>query len=210
MSEGSRIGIAILAAGESTRMGSVKQLLPWKKTTLLGHAIEIAELTEVQTIAVVLGANFELISEALASVAQAPNRSIKITILHNHRYAEGQGTSVAKAAEWAKEQGLRGIVFMLADQPKLSPEILHQILPNTPTESANEPRRLTAARYGGSLGVPAYFGEAYFDELIALEGEKGAKSLLLKYANSLTEVQVPEAELDLDTEAEYKLALRQT
>jgi molybdenum cofactor cytidylyltransferase len=210
MSAEARIGIAILAAGESTRMGKIKQLLPWKNTTLLGHAIEIAELTEVQTIAVVLGSDFELISEALLSTMNAPNRSKKITILHNHNYAEGQGTSVAKAAQWAKDQGLRGILLMVADQPKLTPEILHQILPSTGTESANEARRLTASRYGGSLGVPAYFGEAYYEELIALQGEKGAKSLLLKYSNSVTEVVVPEAELDLDTEAEYKLALRQT
>ncbi len=205
-----RIGIAILAAGKSSRMGRVKQLLPWKNTTLLGHAISIAHASQVGDIAVVLGANFEMISAALRAETESAITSPKITILHNHRYAEGQGTSVSKAAQWAKENGLRGILLMLADQPKLNPEILYQIAPNASEASMDLSRALVAARYAGSVGVPAFFGEAYFDELIDLNGEKGAKSLLLKYANYVTEVEVPEAELDLDTEEEYKLALRQT
>ena len=210
MKTDNRIGIAILAAGESLRMGKVKQLLPWKNTTLLGHAISVAHASNVGKTAVVLGANFEMISASLATRDEFEIPSPKITILHNHRYAEGQGTSVSTAAQWAKDNDFGGILLMLADQPKLNPEILFQIAPNASEPSADISRVLVAARYGGSVGVPAFFGAAYFDELIALEGETGAKSLLRKYADIVTEVDAPEAELDLDTEEEYKLALRQT
>ncbi|MBG7631334.1 MAG: NTP transferase domain-containing protein, partial [Bacteroidetes bacterium] len=51
------IAMLILAAGESKRMNGIKQLLPWKNTTLLGNAIEQGLNSNVNLVYVVLGAN---------------------------------------------------------------------------------------------------------------------------------------------------------
>ena len=85
-SKASTIAVLILAAGASTRMGTIKQLLPWAKTNLLGHAIEQAKnITE--HVYVVLGAN--------ATVIKATLDKEIVTIL-NPDWQHGMGTSIVK------------------------------------------------------------------------------------------------------------------
>ena len=57
MDKKGNIAMVILAAGAATRMQAIKQLLPWKKTTLLGNAIEQGLQSNVDKVYVVLGAN---------------------------------------------------------------------------------------------------------------------------------------------------------
>jgi len=74
LSDNINIAILILAAGESKRMGTVKQLLKWKNTTLLGHTILVSEELNLKTFAV-LGANYERIKNSI--------NHYSIQILHN-------------------------------------------------------------------------------------------------------------------------------
>ncbi len=64
------LGVIILAAGGSSRLGSPKQLLPWRGETLLQKAVrEAAELSSpmihLSRIVVVLGANYEAVRNTL-------------------------------------------------------------------------------------------------------------------------------------------------
>jgi molybdenum cofactor cytidylyltransferase len=62
------VGIAILAAGGSRRMGQPKQLLPFRKQTLLRHAVENAAASVCRPIVVVTGAYAELVSVELEAL----------------------------------------------------------------------------------------------------------------------------------------------
>lgn len=57
----STVGLVILAAGASTRMGTPKQLLPYQGQTLLHHIAEVAIASVCRPIVVVLGAQAERI-----------------------------------------------------------------------------------------------------------------------------------------------------
>ena len=85
---------------------------------------------------------------------------------------------------------------MLCDQPGVSPETIVRLAEKY--EATGMP--IVASRYGDTLGVPALFGYEMFGELMALEGESGAKSLIKKYEDTLvTCIPAPEALADVDT-----------
>ncbi|WP_255327342.1 nucleotidyltransferase family protein [Synechocystis sp. PCC 7509] len=75
------IGIVILAAGASTRMGTPKQLLPYQERTLLCHSIEVAKSSLCRPIVVVLGAYAQLIKPDISQLS--------IQIVENLQWSEG-------------------------------------------------------------------------------------------------------------------------
>ena len=102
------LGILILAAGSSTRMGQPKQLLPWKNSTLLGNTIETAKAL-TKNILVVLGAHAELIEEKLPKDV---NRIINIG------WNSGMGSSIALGVQQLERAlGPERILILLVDQP---------------------------------------------------------------------------------------------
>ena len=70
-----KTAILILAAGKSTRMGTVKQLLPFKKSTLLNHCINQALQSKTDSVFCVLGAYKELITKEI--------KHLDITVVFN-------------------------------------------------------------------------------------------------------------------------------
>jgi len=116
----SNIALIILAAGESKRMGQPKQLLSWKKTTLLGHCIQQAELSQAQDIYVVLGAHFNSIKQSLTSN--------NITILKHDQWALGLGYSIRFGIRHIKDQPYDGALLILADQPQVNSAYINRIL----------------------------------------------------------------------------------
>jgi len=109
-----KIAMVILAAGASTRMNTIKQLLQWKNTTLLGNAIEQGLSAKVDSVFVVLGARKEKINPTI--------KEYNITIIENKNWHLGLGKSVACAVEFLVNSPTRfdGILFALADQPLLT------------------------------------------------------------------------------------------
>ncbi len=86
------VGAVLLAAGASTRMGAVKQLLPWKDSTLLEHAIKQISGVGVDSLVVVLGAHREQIHE------QIDFSGVDVTV--NSNWEEGMATSIAEGLEY--------------------------------------------------------------------------------------------------------------
>jgi molybdenum cofactor cytidylyltransferase len=77
----STVGLIILAAGASTRMGTPKQLLAYRGCSFIRHIAEVAIASVCQPIAVVLGANAEQIKP---EISQLP-----VQIVENQQWAEG-------------------------------------------------------------------------------------------------------------------------
>src|SRR5690348_15246469 len=101
--------ILILAAGNSIRMGTPKQLLDVGGQPLVRHAAGIALESGCGPVAVILGANEAAIAPALAG--------LPVEIVYNPRWPEGMGTSIQAGLKSEKARGADGIIIFLADQP---------------------------------------------------------------------------------------------
>lgn len=192
-----KTAILILAAGNSSRMGKTKQLLPYKNATLLEWAIEQAQKSVVKNVFCLLGANKEVIEKQLTSNA--------IETIYNPNYKDGLSTSIVKGIEFLLNYNFDSVLIMLADQPHVTSEYLNSLI----EASKNNPSKLIASNYQGSVGVPAIFPKNYFNDLLDLKGDKGAKNFLLQQNNNVIKVNSTQNLLDIDTSEDYQHLLKQ-
>ena len=190
----STIGLIILAAGASTRMGTPKQLLAYRGCTLIRHIIEVAIASYCQPIAVVLGAHAERIKHEISH--------LPVQIVENQQWEEGMSTSIRVGLEalLAMNPNLDAVAIALCDQPFVSSPTLERIV---------EAYRLTgkpiiASEYSGTLGVPALFNRTLFSELMTLKSTEGAKKLIKKHIHEVFSVPFPEGAIDIDTPKDYE------
>jgi CTP:molybdopterin cytidylyltransferase MocA len=188
-----QIGIVLLAAGGSTRMGRPKQLLPFRKTTLLRHAAETALATGLSPVVVVLGAE--------AGACQDELRGLPVATVRNDDWPRGMGGSlragVAELEQIAPDIG--AALVMLHDQPHISAASLRDLSDLWSPEGCT----IAASFYGGTAGVPAVFGRGHFAELKALEGGGGAKGILARHDAKVAKLELPEALDDIDSPEDY-------
>ena len=99
---------------------------------------------------------------------------------------------------------LFGVIFLLADQPLLKREDLEKIYSIASDHSYTQ---IVCSQYDFkgdlTLGVPAYFPCQYFSELLALEGDQGAKKVILANAHQI--VRLNGSLVDIDTVADLSL-----
>jgi molybdenum cofactor cytidylyltransferase len=193
------IAILILAAGNSSRMGEPKQLLPWKNTFLLNHAINTAVLLDNSKTFVVLGANYERI--------QSKIQRDDISIIYNANWELGLGSSIAFGVRsfMTKEHNFEGILIMLSDQPLVDFNYLKML------SSSFKPgiNQIMASNYGPNtsgekLGVPALFDTYYFEELSELNQDKGAKKVISRHIENVSTLNANYLISDIDTMEDYE------
>lgn len=169
-----RVAAVILAAGGGQRFGGLKQLALWRGQPLLGHVIEAVLASQVYEVVVVVG--YE--AERVAAFIQALWPGLRIVI--NPYWPWGQSTSM-QAGLLALHPESAAALFVLADQPRLSTEVIHALI---------QCRRETLApivvpTYGGQRGNPVLFDRALFPELMAVTGDVGGRGLIHKYADQV-------------------------
>ena len=180
----------ILAAGSSSRMNSPKQLLKWRDRPLLEHTIQNTRSILNERIIVVLGANAQLIQSAINLDA--------VTTLINPDWQEGMASSIRVGIQ-ALPASAAATLILLSDQPLITAAHIQNLLDGR----QKAPTRIIASQYHQSVGVPALFPAEFFEHLSSLRGDRGAKSLLIKFEKSLLKIPLPEAELDIDNEEDF-------
>ncbi len=173
----------ILAAGASTRLGEPKQLITIHSETLLARSIRIAQESGVDHVFAVLGANADVL-RSQAHIA---------TIVENPHWQQGMATSVRAGV--AAAGGYDAVLLLPCDQPAITPFHLALLVASV----EGEEKRIAASTYAGRTGTPAIFPRKYFPELLALEGDSGARHLLQQHKQDVVEVPLKNGELDLDT-----------
>ncbi len=189
------IGLVILAAGASTRMGVVKQLLAFHGRSLLRHATEEALVSGCRPIVVVLGAHAERLKDEISE--------LPVRVVVNARWSEGMGTSIRAGIEalTADPGGDEVVAAILAvcDQPFFSMRIIHDLI----AANHRSGRAIAAATYESTRGVPAFFNRSLFPELMALDGHEGARQVIQAHPDETVAVRFPEGALDMDTPEDY-------
>ncbi len=192
------VSAIVLAAGRSTRMGQLKQLLPLGQTTLLQQTLENLRQTTADEIILVLGASAEAI-QAQLSLPES------VKVVFNPRYEEGIAASLRAGLSAASPQS-RAALIVLADQPFIHPETYDSLM----SEYRRTLARIIVPTYQGSRGNPVLFDRALFGEASALEGDAGFRVILGSHLEAIVKVEVEDSGVlrDIDTPADYEQARR--
>ncbi len=189
--------IIILAAGASSRMQQPKQLLPYHEESLLTHTIKEAHKSLMPVI-VVLGATADSI--------KAKIKNIEEEIVINEEWESGMASSIKAGLQKAiadfKE--IQNCIFSVCDQPYISSDLLQDLV----DEKKKTGKKIVACSYADTLGIPCLFDKKYFEELLKLEGDHGAKSILQKYRNDVASVDFEKGKIDVDTIKDYEELLK--
>jgi molybdenum cofactor cytidylyltransferase len=206
----SRAGAVILAAGRASRFGSLKQVLPWGGQPLVAHVTDQAlACHDISRVAVTIGAEAHAVRLALGE------RAVRTVPVPN--WAEGQSRSVKKglgaligggtartdAGAEAEAQGALGaVLFLLADQPGVTPDLLSALVQRHRETLAP----VVAPRYRNQRGNPVLFDRSTFDEFQALQGDAGARPILQARPDEIAWVDWPTPEViqDIDTADDYR------
>ncbi len=192
-------GVVILGAGQSSRMGCPKLLLPWGATTVLGQLIEQWTSLEAAQIAVVCAAEDQQLKVAVQRLAVA-----KPGIIDNRAPERGMFSSVQCAAGWERWRlGLTHFAVVLGDQPHLRLETLRSIL----AFSAEHPDCPCQPSYGSRRHHPVLLPGPIFRQ-IADSPARDLKSFLSAFRVLLCEIGDPGLVLDIDRPEDYQQALR--
>lgn len=190
-----RVAAVILAAGESRRFGSPKQLLRWGEKTLIEHIVDTVLESSVEDTYVVLGHRAEEVG--------APLRQRPVTLVINEDWRQGLSSSV-RAGLQAMAIEYDACLFVLGDQPKVTSELIDIILERYRRTLAG----IVAPTHRGLRGNPVLFRRSLFSELLRLEGDQGGREVVLRNQDALETVELEDEEtfLDIDTVSDYQRA----
>lgn len=188
-------GIILLAAGNSSRMGSPKQLLNYQGKTLLEQIIDTAlEVFDKNKVIVVLGAHHHEISSAIK------DKNILKSI--NENWESGMASSIQSGLKTLQTSfpEMERCFISVCDQPYLKKEVFLEMQ----RLSDNSSKEIIAAKYSDTLGVPALFSKKYFEKLMNLEGEQGAKKIIQQNMEDVETFTFEEGAIDIDTPSDYE------
>jgi molybdenum cofactor cytidylyltransferase len=187
--------LILLAAGNSARMGSAKQLLDFGGKPLLRHAVETAQSAACDPVIVVLGANEHEIRPALTGLG--------VEIAVNERWADGMGTSIQTGLRALGNRDIAGAILALSDQPFVTADFLRGLV----ERHRQSGKAIVAAQYSGTAGVPVFFVREAFPLLMGLKPDQGCKGVILGHPADALLVDCPEAAIDIDTPEDYARAV---
>ena len=200
MVEHKNIGILLLAAGSSSRLGQPKQLVKINHEILIEYIINSALATPCNPIVIVLGAHYQKIKPLIEHHS--------IYVLVNKNWEKGMGSTIACGMDFIIKNfpNLKAVILLVCDQYKLSEkDILKLITIYEKTE-----KNIIASKYGNTIGVPALFSKNIFQELIKLNSHQGAKNIINQYKNELATIDFPEGISDLDTKEDLEKLIGHT
>jgi len=181
-----RHGVIVLAAGASTRLGEVKQLLAIGGETLIHRAARLGLETGPVECLVVCGSEAEEITTSLATLA---SRNV-----HCDEHRNGLSASL-KCGLHALSQECAAALVLLTDQTALDSTHLRKLCERW----QHNPERAIASGYADTIGVPAMLPRSWFSDLCETHGDRGARDLLRMRSSEVDVVAAPELARDIDT-----------
>lgn len=174
------IAAVVLAAGASRRLGRAKQTVEIGGETLLARAVRVANAAQLVPVIVVIA------DLSFAKLVQVGGGRAVI----NTEAGEGMASSIRAGIAEARTSRACGAVLMACDQVGVSADHLRAL--------CAAPESAAGSGYADTVGIPAYFPRSYFEDLLRLRGDRGARDLLVGARTVATEALA----IDIDTEAD--------
>jgi len=185
----------VLSAGESSRMGRPKALLPIDGQTFIEKIVGALKKSSVAKVIVVLGHNAD---EMRRHIQHLP-----IEILVNPDYKLGQLSSLQVAVRsLEKEADCDGMLVHLVDHPYVNSKLVESMIKRC-EETA---KLIIVPRYNGTRGHPVIFSRKLFKELLAAPMDQGAKAVVDAHRADTLEIDTEDEgiTLDIDTPELYR------
>jgi molybdenum cofactor cytidylyltransferase len=189
-----RVTALVMAAGQGRRFGDGNKLLAdLDGRPLLRRAVEAALGSKVRETVVVTGHDRAAVETALSG--------LPVAFAHNPDFARGLAASLR--AGLAAAAGADAVVVLLGDMPGASLEIVDALIEafqKAPGNLAVVPVR------NGRRGNPVLLARALFPRLATLQGDEGARRLLLE-TESVVELAVDDDGVLADVDHPADLAV---
>lgn len=188
--------VVVLAAGRGSRMGRAKQLEVVDGAPMIVSATQTALASVAGGVLVVTGAYAPEVTVTLAPILEAAGDRLRL--VHNAAWATGQASSV-RTAVTALPTHCGAALFLPTDQPFVPVALLNELI-----ALWQHGAMLVAPTIDGQpRGAPAIFDRTLWPDLLALEGDTGARALLQRYRTELVTIAAESAWLrDIDTPAD--------
>ena len=183
----------LLAAGESKRMGTPKQLLPFGLTTVIETALEHILASAADRTLVVLGAVHDRLEPLL--------KRFPVSLTVNPDFREGMLSSVRWGIRHLPPEARAALIF-LGDQPWITPETIDRVIHAFKTTG----RGLVLPVHGKAGGHPLLIDLKYREEIESLNSAIGLRELLSRHFEDVCRLESGDAGIlrDMDTPLEYE------
>ena len=184
----------VLSAGESSRMGRPKALLPIDGETFIERIVSVLNRAQLGKIIVVTGHNAE---EMRRQMDHLP-----VEILVNPQYKLGQLSSLHVAIRQVlADQDCDAILVHLVDHPYIDATVVNRMIESFYASG----KLIVVPRYQGKRGHPVLLSSKLFSELLNAPIEHGAKAVVNAHGADTLEIDAADegVTIDIDTPDEY-------
>ncbi len=176
-----KLAAAILAAGESRRMGRPKALVPFEGLTFVEHLLQATKHPRVGIVRVVLGANAESI--------QAELKLDQETVVVNQDWQQGQLSSIQSAIRSLPADETAGLLLCPVDHPLISSQLVSRLI----AEFDSDRKLIVVPTYQGRRGHPVIFHASLYAELLDASPNVGARQVVWAHPDAIAEIETDEA-----------------
>jgi molybdenum cofactor cytidylyltransferase len=174
------LSVAILAAGESRRMGQPKALLKYRGQTFVEHLVSATRHPRVYLTRIVLGAQAREISHLLPFDSS--------WILTNPDWQQGQLSSIKSAIRSLPHGATEGLILCPVDHPLISGFLVSQLI----HEFDSSGKQIVLPTHKRKRGHPVIFRDSLYNELLAASPDVGARQVVWGHAADVAEIETDE------------------
>jgi len=176
-----KLAAAILAAGESRRMGRPKALVPFEGLTFVEHLLQATNHPRVGIVRVVLGANAESIQAALELDQEI--------VVVNQDWQQGQLSSIQSAIRSLPADQTAGLLLCPVDHPLISTQLVSRLI----AEFDSDRKLIVVPTHQGRRGHPVIFHASLYAELLDASPNVGARQVVWAHPDAIAEIETDEA-----------------
>jgi len=187
----------VLAAGMSQRFEDTKQLARFKGKYLLERVLDDVLNSQLDRLVLVLGHDADNILKAL----NLPSPDERLQVIVSPQFRKGLSRSLCAGLE-VVQASHPSVMFLLGDQPMVGTATLDLLLKRFWQSS----KEICVPVYQGTRGNPVLFTRHWYDRLLSLAGDIGARELIKEHPDQVLAVEIedPHCFIDIDTRADLQ------